>query len=124
MLCDTNRTILSVISGDGTTTGLLPRNKFTVTPKYEDCTKASRSQSSLVDASFKMPGPGTHTMISCVVVVCHLRGLICAVGPMGSLISIFIVTSLEGFNDWGGRGCDDFVPGEVTKTPPSGDRTT
>ena len=30
----------------------------------------------------------------------------------------------EGFNDWGGRGCDDFVPGEVTKTAPSGDRTT
>ena len=30
----------------------------------------------------------------------------------------------EGFNDWGGRGYDDFVPGEVTKTAPSGDRTT
>ena len=30
----------------------------------------------------------------------------------------------EGFNDWGGRGCDDFVPGEVTKTVPSRDRTT
>ena len=30
----------------------------------------------------------------------------------------------EGFNDWGGRGCDDFVPGEVTKTAPSRDRTT
>ena len=27
----------------------------------------------------------------------------------------------EGFNDWGGRGYDDFVPGEVTKTAPSGD---
>ena len=30
----------------------------------------------------------------------------------------------EGFNDWGGRGYDDFVPGEVTKTAPSGNRTT
>ena len=30
----------------------------------------------------------------------------------------------EGFNDWGGRGYDDFVPGELTKTVPSGDRTT
>ena len=31
---------------------------------------------------------------------------------------------LEGFNDWGGRGYDDFVPEEVTKTASSGDRTT
>ena len=30
----------------------------------------------------------------------------------------------EGFNDWGGRGYDDFVPGEVIKTAPSGDKTT
>ena len=30
----------------------------------------------------------------------------------------------EGFNDWGRRGYDDFVPGEVTKTVPSGYRTT
>ena len=29
----------------------------------------------------------------------------------------------ELFTDWGGRGYDDFVPGEVTKTAPSGDRT-
>ena len=33
-------------------------------------------------------------------------------------------TRLEGFNDWGGRGYDDFVPGEVTETAPSGDKTT
>ena len=33
-------------------------------------------------------------------------------------------SSTEGFNDWGGRGYDDFVPGEVTKTAPSGDETT
>ena len=30
----------------------------------------------------------------------------------------------EGFNDWGGWGYDGFVHGEVTKTDPSGDRTT
>ena len=30
----------------------------------------------------------------------------------------------ELFNDWGGRGFDDSVPVEVTKTVPSGDRTT
>ena len=30
----------------------------------------------------------------------------------------------EGFNDWGGQEYDDFVPGEVTKTAPSGDETT
>ena len=30
----------------------------------------------------------------------------------------------EGFNDWGGRGYDDFVPGEVTKIAPYGDETT
>ena len=31
---------------------------------------------------------------------------------------------VEGLNDWGGRRYDDFVPGEVTKTAPSGDETT
>ena len=30
----------------------------------------------------------------------------------------------ECFNDWGGRGYDDSVPGDVTKATPSGDRTT
>ena len=30
----------------------------------------------------------------------------------------------ELFNDRGGRGYDDFVPGEVIKTSSSGDRTT
>ena len=30
----------------------------------------------------------------------------------------------ECFNDWGGRGYADFVPEEVTKTTPCGDRTT
>ena len=30
----------------------------------------------------------------------------------------------ECFNDCGGRGYDDSVPGEVTKTTPSGDKTT
>ena len=33
-------------------------------------------------------------------------------------------TISECFNDWGGRGYDDSVPGEVTKTTPSGDSTT
>ena len=32
--------------------------------------------------------------------------------------------NFEGFNDWGGRGHDDFVPEEVIKTAPSGDETT
>ena len=32
--------------------------------------------------------------------------------------------TIEGFNDWGGWGYDDFVPGEVTKTAPSRDETT
>ena len=31
---------------------------------------------------------------------------------------------VECFNDWVGRGYDDSVPGDVTKTTPSGDRTT
>ena len=32
--------------------------------------------------------------------------------------------SHEGFNDLGGRGYDDVVPGKVTKTAPSEDETT
>ena len=34
-----------------------------------------------------------------------------------------IICASDLFNDWGGRGYDDSVPGEVTKTAPSGDRT-
>ena len=30
----------------------------------------------------------------------------------------------EYFNNWGGRGHDDSVPGDGAKTTPSGDRTT
>ena len=30
----------------------------------------------------------------------------------------------EGFNDWGGRGYDDFVPGEVIEIAPSGGQTS
>ena len=37
---------------------------------------------------------------------------------------VFGVGKNEEFNVWGGRGFDDFVPGEVTKTAPSGDGTT
>ena len=46
--------------------------------------------------------------------------------PAFQLISCNLRTTNinEGFNDWGGRGYDDFVPGEVPKTVPSGDRTT
>ena len=32
-------------------------------------------------------------------------------------------SAAEGFSDWGGRGYDDFVPGEVTKTAHSGDES-
>ena len=38
--------------------------------------------------------------------------------------TVCTISTNEGFNDWGGRGYDDFVPGEVTKTAPSGDETT
>ena len=37
-------------------------------------------------------------------------------------VSVFHI--IEGFNDWGGWGYDDFIPGEVTETAPSGDETT
>ena len=36
----------------------------------------------------------------------------------------YVCCGIEGFNDWGGRGYDDFVPGEVIKTAPSEDETT
>ena len=35
-----------------------------------------------------------------------------------------VYMKLEGFNDSGGRGYGDFVPGEVIKTAPSKNRTT
>ena len=35
-----------------------------------------------------------------------------------------VVSLAPSFNDWGGRGYDDFVLGDGTKTTPSGDRTT
>ena len=41
-----------------------------------------------------------------------------------TLISRARTVITEGFNDWEGQGYDDFVPGEVTKTTPSGDETT
>ena len=64
--------------------------------------------------------PTTPVRAACVLPMCkaglyfRLRSLllsVCSFWP-------------EGFNDWGGRGYDDFVPGEVTKKAPSGDRTT
>ena len=39
-------------------------------------------------------------------------------------LRVFIKLQIELFNGWVGRGYDDPVPGEVTKTAPSGDRTT
>ena len=43
----------------------------------------------------------------------------------GFLPDIVLLTQCyEWFKDWGGRGYDDFVPGEVTKTVTSGDETT
>ena len=40
------------------------------------------------DASLKMTRAGTFTIISRVVVVRHLGGLLCAVGPMVSLLNV------------------------------------
>ena len=75
---------------------LLKKRAFTTvtTHKNFDCIKARPSKSSLVDASFKMTEAETFTMMSRVVVVRDLGELLCAVGPMYSLISLFIVTSL------------------------------
>ena len=44
--------------------------------------KRAQGKSSLIDVSFKMTKEGTFTIISRVVVVRHLGGLFCAVGPM------------------------------------------
>ena len=43
---------------------------------------------------------------------------------VGVFIKVHVTAQSEWFNDWGRRGYDDSVPGEVTKTPPSGDMTT
>ena len=40
------------------------------------------------------------------------------------ILDIKLVGRTELFNDWRRRGYDDSVPGEVTKTRSSGDRTT
>ena len=45
-------------------------------------------------------------------------------GSLRTVAAIFFAYRNQEFNDWGGRGYDDFVPGEVTKTAPSGDETT
>ena len=37
---------------------------------------------------------------------------------------VLLKSNCEGFNVWRGRGYDDFVPEEVTKTALSGDETT
>ena len=62
-----------------------------------DCTKARPGKNSLIDGSFNMSKEGTFTMISRVVVVRHLGGLLCAVGPMVSLVN------LSSLHTWGSR---------------------
>ena len=52
------------------------------------------------------------------------RGVRASISLLVHTVSLDICPTCEGFNDWGGRGYDDFVPGGVTKTAPSGDRTT
>ena len=52
------------------------------------------------------------------------RGRFLCLWPAASSSSTTITNRQELFNDWGGRGYDDSVPVEVTKTAPSGDRTT
>ena len=42
----------------------------------------------------------------------------------GVLLVLGVVVLMISWNGWGGRGYDDLVPGEVTKTTPSGERTT
>ena len=70
--------------------GLFRKRKksFTVTTKMKPAQKASRSQSSLVDASLNMTGAGIFTMVLRVVVIRHFGGLLCAVGPMVSLYNL------------------------------------
>ena len=60
-----------------------------------DCTRARPGKSSLIDANIMMTKEGIFTMISHVVVVRHLGGLLCAVGPM---VSLFNLSSLH---PWG-----------------------
>ena len=63
------------------------------------------------------PKAASMSFITKVCVVCVFSNLHITAAQSG-------LVNLEGFNDWGGRGYNDFVPGEVTKTAPSGDETT
>ena len=61
--------------------------------------------------------------------ISHLLRLIGTILPvvqslLSSLCAGKLTPTSEGFNDWGGRGYDDFVPGGVIKTAPPGDETT
>ena len=49
---------------------------------------------------------------------------LCVASCVTEGLTISPLYSPEGFNDCGGRGYDDFVPGEVTEIAPSGDETT
>ena len=57
--------------------------------KYKD---SQFEASKRINASIMMTKEGTFTMISRVVVVRHLGGLLCAVGPM---VSLFNLSSLH-----------------------------
>ena len=48
----------------------------------------------------------------------------CLPKPLSLYGSMVLLSTLECFNDWGGRGYNDSVPGDGTKTTPSGDRAT
>ena len=67
--------------------------------------------------------PLVHCVANDVVLHIHLlSGSSTAETIFHHLYCAFVI--FESFNDWGGRGYDDFVPGEVTKTARSGDRAT
>ena len=46
------------------------------------------------------------------------------IGAMSVVLDVVYKLRVECFNDWGGRGYDNSVPGDGTKTTPSGDGPT
>ena len=65
-------------------------------------------------------------MMEVIVVVCAAFGITVSESKTAimCLRAKGMPESTELFNDWGGRGYDDSVPEEVTKTAPSGVRAT
>ena len=55
---------------------------------------------------------------------CFTFPCLMASGKLPAALWVAVEGNVEGFKNWGGRGYDDFVPGEVTKTAPSEDETT